>query len=232
MGNFLSGSARLSDQEVQIEKLQSRIVDLEKLDLNKDGLVSKDELQKWVFMQNQEVLQFEKSLALEFEQKYGQQMTELKKQNESLKQINQDLEKQLHELHDVRLKSHDTTENLQPLGQLSRERINQSVERMINNSTVNISYIPDFVERQIYRNVFRILIGLVDELTSQTSLEVLGHHLTFNLEALTKKIPKKDITNSDTEEKKSKNKNKKIKESTSTQRLNHRRNESELDGMN
>jgi len=189
MGNILSGS---SNQEGKIEKLQDRIIELEKLDKNKDGLVSKDELQIWMFQQNQELLQFQKALAVEFEEKYGKQMSELKKQNESLKKINQDLERKLKEFHEVQLESHDTIKNLKPLGQISKDRINQSVERMINNSGVNISYIPDFVERQIYRNVFGILISLVDELSSQTSLEVLGHYLTFNLEAKNKEEDKKE----------------------------------------
>lgn len=38
---------------------------------------------------------------------------------------------------------------------------------------------PDFVERQIYKNVFNLLIGLLNKSLSSSSIKFLGHELTF-----------------------------------------------------
>jgi len=177
MGNLLT-------HPEEIRHLRSQV---EELDKNKDGLISKEEFKEWSQQQsmNQQsnLESFRNKLQLEYESKYAAQLSELEKENESLKAINANLEMKLNQMHDVPLNNDNENGNGRPLGEISKEKLNKTVERLIKSET-NIKWLPDFVERQIYRNIFNILLGALDELVSSTSLEILGHTLTMNLEAM------------------------------------------------
>ena len=67
--------------------------------------------------------------------------------------------------------------------QLSKERLNQIVEKLIKDEDVNIDYLPDFVERKIYTNVFNLLINLLDETLNTTGIDLLGHRIEFDFVA-------------------------------------------------
>lgn len=96
----------------------------------------------------------------------------LKQENERLKKEIETLKHQLDEI--------DT----KPGSKLSKERLNEIVENMIQDENVNIDYLPDWVERKIYRNVFTILINLLDESLETTKVKLLGHQINFNIEAV------------------------------------------------
>lgn len=89
------------------------------------------------------------------------------------------------ELENKRLK--DEVESIsrdKPVGsQLSKERLKEFVEKLIKDEDINIDYLPDFVERKIYTNVFNILINLLDETTKTTGIDFLGHRIEFNFVA-------------------------------------------------
>jgi hypothetical protein len=175
MGNLMSHPEEITD-------LQSKV---DELDKNKDGLVSKQEFERWseqqLLRQQQSLELFKERFVLEYEANYGIKIDKLQNENESLKAINIELEKKLTETSEISLENGDSG---RPLREISKERITKSVERLIQSET-NIKWLPDFVERQLYRNIFNILIGLLDELVTTTSMEILGHTLTMHLEAKT-----------------------------------------------
>ena len=41
---------------------------------------------------------------------------------------------------------------------------------------------PDCIERKIYFNVINLILGLIDETTSNTEIQVLGHSIKFYLQ--------------------------------------------------
>lgn len=59
--------------------------------------------------------------------------------------------------------------------------INAIVNRIMANDNINQRYIPDAVERRMYRNVVKVVIGMAQELTENSSIQVLGHRLSFTL---------------------------------------------------
>jgi len=65
--------------------------------------------------------------------------------------------------------------------ELSHIKIDEYIDSLLNNENVNIKYIPDIAERQIYRNVFTMIVNILDETLKQTSVKFLGHELTFEL---------------------------------------------------
>ena len=67
------------------------------------------------------------------------------------------------------------------LSDISTAEIDKFVEEILKDPNVNIGYLPDWVERKIYKNVFTIALGLVDKFADTTSVKFLGHELKFDL---------------------------------------------------
>ena len=65
---------------------------------------------------------------------------------------------------------------------LSREKIDAIVEDILNNERMNIKYLPDFVERAIYKNVLNLFINVLDRAVSSVHIKFLGHQLSFDID--------------------------------------------------
>jgi predicted nuclease with TOPRIM domain len=65
------------------------------------------------------------------------------------------------------------------------DRFKESVEKLVNdmleNDNINSSLIPDYIERKIYMNVFKMLISIMKETIDSTSINLLNHNITFNM---------------------------------------------------
>ena len=55
------------------------------------------------------------------------------------------------------------------------------VARLLENEMVNNRYIPDALERRIYINLFKVIVGHMKHAASNTSVQFLGHELTFTI---------------------------------------------------
>ena len=53
----------------------------------------------------------------------------------------------------------------------------------------NTVFIPDFLERRIYANVLKLVIGVVEETIHSTHLDLLGHKLSFKFEPIVPSAP-------------------------------------------
>jgi len=196
MGNFFSSSVQTSSDQ-EIEQLKKRLVNLENLDRNGDGNVSKDEMKLWVNGQKKDIENLKASLEKNFNEKHEKALEENQEQKGKIKELEQQIES-LESINDnlkndmANMKKREFT-NLSSvddgtkakLSELSQDRINGFVEELLNDKNVNIKYLPDFVEKQIYRNVFGILIGLLDNVMETTNVQFLGHKLTFDIQPQT-----------------------------------------------
>jgi hypothetical protein len=68
--------------------------------------------------------------------------------------------------------------------ELSKKRIDAIVEQLIADPDINIKYFPDGIERQMYRNIFTIMINLLDNLVDTTSINFMGHKLVFDFQPM------------------------------------------------
>ena len=218
MGNLFS-SQSLNRNEYQpinynndIQRLKQRLESLEGLDRNTDGNVSKDELNSWKKQQREELKTFKVLIQKQTEQVYADKLIEHErelqnvsnklresdKENMALKNIIKSLEDKLEHYNagpsihiDGQCQDHLIKEQM---FELSRKRINLFVEQLLDNKNVNIRYLPDAVERQIYRNVITILIGIMDDVISTTSIRFMGQQIVLDLKPIvdTPEIDKKD----------------------------------------
>ena len=114
------------------------------------------------------------------------QVDDLLKQIESLKKINGDLEAKVKELQNVNASILDKADHnrIDVLNILSQKRIDEFVEELLSNDSTNIAYLPDFVERQLYRNTLNITFKLLNKLFNTTSVSFIGHKLKLDIEPL------------------------------------------------
>lgn len=67
---------------------------------------------------------------------------------------------------------------------VNKEKIAQFVEHMLENPDINIYGFPDAIEKQIYRNVFSMLLNVLDFTLETSNVELLGHRIVFELEPI------------------------------------------------
>ncbi len=212
MGSFFAKPSVDGVSVSELQELRERLTNVEKLDRDGDGVVSKEELDLWMKEQREDIEEFKHKIEEKTEAKYQQiimenerelndarqELKDLKKQVRTLKSINGKLEEKLQDegdsISDIHISgidddnasvgSHLTTQQKKDLTEISKKRINKFVEKILDDENINIKYLPDFVERQIYRNVFNIFINLLDNLFDKTTVRFMGHKLTFDLQPL------------------------------------------------
>lgn len=99
------------------------------------------------------------------------ELEEIKKQNESLKTL-----LEISERKNLSVRTPDI--NFKVLSEL---KIEQMVDELLQNENVNIKYLPDFVEKAIYKNVLNLTINLLSTVLSNAHVQMLGHQVTFQL---------------------------------------------------
>lgn len=65
--------------------------------------------------------------------------------------------------------------------EISVENIDKFIDELLNDKNVNIKYIPDQAEREIYKNVFLLLIRVIDHTIKSSKIQFLGHEITLTL---------------------------------------------------
>lgn len=101
----------------------------------------------------------------------------LRREIVALRAINQQLE---HRLQERSVPTEDAPPPVQIAG-VSRQRIEELVEQMLQNPDINVKYLPDAVERQLYRNVFSLALNVLGEVLKSSSVELLGHRIQLTL---------------------------------------------------
>ena len=189
MGNYL-GLPSYDSSNQEIEELKQRLSTLETIDKNGDGKLSKDEMDAWITSQKKDLVAFEKSIddkyqqVIQENQGYKGKITELECYIDTLKHTNEELKTNIQHMRKRELEGLSGTDSESKklrLSEASKAKINEFVDELLNDKNVNIKYLPDFVEKQIYRNVFNILINLLDNVFETTSIEFMGHKLTFDI---------------------------------------------------
>ena len=143
------------------KKLDERLTLLEQVDKNNDMKITERELNKWWEDKMNSEKEKNKNLVLELENS--------KKQIEDMKKI----------INNIDLSSNTIKQD--NIKELSKIKIEEFVEKLISDEQLNINWLPDYVERQIYFNVFNIIMRLLTDVLEDTSLELIGHKIKFNI---------------------------------------------------
>jgi len=63
----------------------------------------------------------------------------------------------------------------------SEQQIDEFVDKLLANSSINMSLMPDYIEKKLYKNVFSICLGILDTVLDTVSIEFLGHKIVVDL---------------------------------------------------
>lgn len=200
-----SSNSKILQIDDELKNLKEEMQNLKKMDQNNDGIITKNEFMSWKESQKQDMNELKVKIEEKVNEKYSEllakretelqdatgKIQELYRQIESLKIMNDNLKK---ELSDVQNNNNDTVNKVQ-LQELSQQKIDEFVEKLLNNKNVNIGYLPDFVERQIYKNVFSLLLGILDNTLTSTKINFMGHELLLTMGPQHNKIVDGDKVN-------------------------------------
>lgn len=185
MGNIFSGNSRRHG--VDYNDLQARIHKLEELaDLNKDGLVTKEELQKYTAqeleMKDSEILMLraekerlekdlidQRALTLLKLKKARKETTTWKKAYNSLYKRQQNYQ-QLQ------------TNDVPATGEISNQAIERFVNELLEDPNINIDLIPDAIERPLYANTLKVILSIVQKMFNNTNLDLIGHEVKIHMQ--------------------------------------------------
>lgn len=59
--------------------------------------------------------------------------------------------------------------------------VDEIVDDFMSDSAINNPLMPDFIERSIYRNVLKLMLGILGRMLDTTELSFLGHNITMKL---------------------------------------------------
>jgi hypothetical protein len=65
------------------------------------------------------------------------------------------------------------------------EILDDIIERYMKNDLINNPAIPDWIERKIYKNILKMVIGILTETAENTDLELLGHTISVSVKPKT-----------------------------------------------
>jgi len=104
-------------------------------------------------------------------------VSQSKKEIETLKSINAKLHE---ELKAARTSNKTVAE---PTKTTEHVNIDEYINKLLEDPDVNIPYLPDYVERQIYKNVFTKIYGLLANILGNAEIKLPGDkNIKFRLE--------------------------------------------------
>ena len=129
---------------------------------------------------------------------YRRQTDDLIRENKALKHYNQALRNEMHKLNQkVETLATETREQRaqKPIkASISTEHIKLYVDEMLKDSDINIYGFPDAIEKQIYRNVFNMLLSVLDHTLETSEIKLFGHKIVFDIQPLTQNDDQDTIT--------------------------------------
>lgn len=62
------------------------------------------------------------------------------------------------------------------------------IDILLKDKKVNCTYVPDFLERDIYRNLIRLILGNLTEILQSVRIQILNHVITIQINPMEKEI--------------------------------------------
>lgn len=65
------------------------------------------------------------------------------------------------------------------INNINKLKIDEFIEELLKNENINLEYIPDSLEKKIYKNIFYIVFSLLIDITNNTKISLVGHEITI-----------------------------------------------------
>ncbi len=67
------------------------------------------------------------------------------------------------------------------LNHISEDKIDEFIDSVLKDQNINIDYLPDTVEKQIYKNVLLLIFNMMDKTFDHTSFKFIGHEIKLTI---------------------------------------------------
>lgn len=173
MGNIINKKkkSKLSDELIILKNR------LDIIDKNHNSIISKEEFQTWA---DNIKIQYNNEIE-EIKNKYINEITDNKLQLHNANQTILELNKQLDYLKNLKPCNNNFNVGETNINEISEQKINEIVEEFLSDDKINITLLPDIVEKQIYRNVISLALELLRKTLETAKIEFMGHNITFNV---------------------------------------------------
>jgi hypothetical protein len=131
---------------------------MEKADINRDGMVTRDEMEAYINTQ--------------FREK-DEKISQLRNAYDDLYQKHSHLLEQI---------ARNSKWDVAKQSNISGDAIQKFVDELLADPNVNIYGFPDRVESAIYRNIIRMILGAMEKLFNNVSIDFIGHKITMAME--------------------------------------------------
>ena len=157
MGNLFS-SKKKNNVDKNGDNIEKRLVYLEHIDRNNDNKISQLELNTW----------------------WENKMKVYVKEKEDLECQLKDTRNELNRVKSF-IKEQNELEKSVVNNEVSKIHVEEFVEKLMKDEEINISWLPDMVEKQIYINVFNMILKILSESFTDTSIGIINHKLKIDL---------------------------------------------------
>lgn len=165
------------------------------MDKNRDGVISAAEQKEWMHTQQSRMADWMSAVREEVASGYQAKARELEKELDAVRKINANLENRLRVAKKELSKagaagvgggrasaaSSGAVTSASFIADLSRVRVDEFVEELLQDSQVNCYLIPDAVERMLYRNMFSLVIKVLEDVVKNTSVGFAGHEIRLSV---------------------------------------------------
>jgi hypothetical protein len=116
------------------------------------------------------------------EQEINYYKNELNKQQDRIKKMEEMMIKftKYHSEYDNEVKIEKEKIEKKIINEISKEKIKDFVNNLLTDEDINIIYLPDIVERQIYINILTIILGIVNHSLDDINIKFLEHNLKMS----------------------------------------------------
>jgi len=173
MGNIINKKKK-SELSDELIILKNR---LDIIDKNHNSIISKEEFQTWA---DNIKIQYNNEIE-EIKNKYINEITDNKLQLHNANQTILELNKQIDYLKNLKPCNSNLNVGESNINEISEQKINEIVEEFLSDDKINITLLPDIVEKQIYRNVISLALELLRKTLETAKIEFMGHNITFNV---------------------------------------------------
>lgn len=188
MGNLFSRKKKSSIVTDELELLKVR---LDTIDKNHDSIITKDEFQTWSDLNDKMIagIKYQYDNEIETikktsEDKYAAELMDAKVALQSANDKIADLSKQIDYMKNRKNNNYVMKVGEESENEISDQRVNEIVEQFLSDDKINISLLPDVVERQIYRNVISLAMELLKATLETTKIDFMGHEVSFVIKPL------------------------------------------------
>lgn len=197
MGNFFNSASTntqyqtLKDEFDDYKKNIDKLIDNKlytKIDLDDNGILTRNEFDEWISDYKHKMNGMINKVKQESEnkidtlkQQFQESMAEKNAKISELQCIIKTLQSTNNELEQYNKKLIQNVNNPNNCPDLksiiSKTKINEYVNEILENEKINISGLPDAIEKAIYKNVIRIILLVIDKLADKAKIDLFGHEM-------------------------------------------------------